>query len=337
MKTLLQSTDPDGNQICGICSHRCVLPDGATGRCGVRKNRKGTIESLVYGRLVARSVDPIEKKPFYHIAPGTLSYSIATVGCNFSCRFCQNSGIAQFPKENRGMIAGDFVPAESVVRDAIARDCRTIAYTYNEPAVFYEYVLDTARLAKKEGLKNLIVSNGYLTEDAIDAGADCIDGANIDLKAFTNAFYKKYCGAGIEPVKNTIKKMKDVGIFVEITTLLIPGLNDSPDEIERLAAFISDEVGPETPWHISRFHPSYKMMNGEPTPLKTLLMARDTGIRSGLKYVYTGNVPGQESESTWCPDCGALLIQRVGYRIYSNNLSAGRCPSCHSEIDGVEL
>ncbi len=313
------------------------MSEGKTGLCRVRKNYKGSLRSLVYGKLVAGSVDPIEKKPFYHIEPGSRSYSIATVGCNFSCRFCQNSDIAQFPVDNPGIIPGDVVTPDVVVDAAVKSGCSSIAYTYNEPAVFFEFALETARIASTKNIKNVFVTNGYMTDEAVEMLAPFMTAANIDLKAFSENFYNKYCGARLEHVKRTIKKMKAAGIFVEITTLLIPGLNDSPDEIEQMASFIANESGVETPWHISRFYPSFRLKNIQPTPVKTLHMAREKGMAQGLKYVYTGNVPGENSENTYCYSCYLLLIDRTGYRISENRLIKGCCPSCGLKIHGVDL
>ncbi len=337
METAMQYKRDKGKVECGICAHRCNIRDGAAGICGVRKNINGNLTNLVYGKLVARSIDPIEKKPFYHIEPGSKSYSIATVGCNFSCRFCQNSDIAQFPVENPGIIPGEAVTPDDIVEDAINNGCSSIAYTYNEPAVFFEFAMDTARTANAKNIKNVVVTNGYMTEEAVDIIAPFLDAANIDLKAFSDDFYKKYCGARLEPVKKTIKKMKAAGIFVEITTLIIPGLNDSPDEIEEMASFIATEAGDETPWHISRFYPSYRMKNIQPTPVSTLRKARDIGLTHGLKYVYTGNVSGESSENTYCYNCQHLLIGRTGYRISENRIINSSCPSCGSKIHGVGL
>ena len=337
METAIQYKKENNRVECGICSHRCTLSEGAVGICGVRKNIDGSIKSLVYGKLVARSIDPIEKKPFYHIEPGSKSYSIATVGCNFSCRFCQNSDIAQFPVEHPGMIPGDTATPENIIDDAINNNCSSIAYTYNEPAMFFEFALETARLANAKNVKNVFVTNGYMTDEAVDMISPFLDAANIDLKAFSDDFYKKYCGARLEPVKRTIKKMRAVGIFVEITTLIIPGLNDGRNEIEQMARFISDEVGTETPWHLSRFYPSYRLRNIQQTPVSTLHMARDIGVKYGLKYVYTGNVPGDSSENTYCYKCQSLLIDRTGYRISENRIINYSCPSCGSKIHGVDL
>lgn len=327
-----------GNKVrCNICSHRCLLSDSSRGLCGVRQNIDGKLVSLVYGKLITTSIDPIEKKPMFHIAPGSMSYSIATAGCNFSCRFCQNSGIAQMPADRDGLIVGEATTPQEVIDDALRSGCKTIAFTYNEPAVFFEFARDTSILAHKNNIKTVFVSNGYMTEEAVKMISPCLDAANIDLKSFSDEFYKTYCGARLEPVKNTLIKMRDAGIFLEITTLLIPGLNDNPAEIEQLAAFIVNEIGAETPWHISRFHPAYRLNHIPPTPIATLLNARKTGLAQGLKYVYTGNVPGEGFENTYCHHCSNLLIERLGYSILKNKLEGGCCPGCGSKMHGVDL
>lgn len=337
METAIYKKQSGGKVECGVCHHRCSLKDGAVGICKVRKNINGSLISLVYEKIIAKSVDPIEKKPFFHVAPGSLSYSIATVGCNFSCKFCQNSNIAQMPADNNGLIMGDNTSPASIVKDAVNRQCKTIAYTYTEPAVFFEYVLETAKLTKKEGLRNVIVSNGYMTSEAVDMMSPYIDAANIDLKSFSDDFYKNYCGSRLEPVKNTLRKMQAAGIFLEVTTLLIPGLNDDPEEIDSMAAFIANEIGVETPWHISRFHPSYRLTNIRSTPVDRLLKAREIGFRNGLKHVYTGNIPGEGGENTHCHQCDSLLVERLGYTILNNKLKGGCCNVCNAKIHGVDL
>ena len=269
--------------------------------------------------------------------PGSLSYSIATVGCNFKCKFCQNADIAQMPSDRNGMIMGDLFSPGDIVDAALKGNCKTIAYTYTEPTVFFEFAYDTAKLAHQKGIKNVFVTNGYMTAQALNMISPYLDAANVDLKAYTNDFYKTYCGAKLAPVKETLKLMKSLGVFVEVTTLLIPGLNDARDELEKLAAFLAGSLGTETPWHISRFHPTYRLTDRPSTPVKTLLMARDIGIEAGLKYVYTGNVPGESAEKTFCYQCGKLLIDRWGFYVRENLIENGRCPNCGAEIDGVGL
>lgn len=322
---------------CSLCSHGCVIKNGARGICQVRENRDGILHSLVFGKLIARHIDPIEKKPLFHMLPGSLSYSIATVGCNFRCRFCQNADIAQMPADRGGIIMGNPANPENVVSDALRQGCQSIAYTYTEPTVYFEFAYETAKLAREKGIKNIFVSNGYMSAECTEMIAPYLDGANIDLKAYSNDFYKTYCGAKLEPVKNTLKLMKSKGILVEVTTLLIPGLNDSPAELEALAAFLAEEMGPETPWHISRFHPTYRLMDRPPTPLESLVKARDIGLKAGLDYVYMGNVPGRGGEDTLCPRCGKMLIERQGFLVSQNRVSKGACPDCRSPVYGIGL
>ena len=337
MQAYLYETLKDKKVRCVLCNHRCIIKDGRRGICGVRENKDGTLLTLVYGSLIARNIDPIEKKPLFHLLPGSLSYSIATVGCNFRCLFCQNADIAQMPSDYRGMITGDSSTPEDVVNTAVKEKCKSIAYTYTEPTVFFEFAHDTAKLANKKELYNVFVTNGYMTAEAIEMISPYLDAANVDLKAFNDDFYKKYCSAKLEHVTNTLQTMKHRGIFLEITTLLIPGLNDDKDELKDLASFIAKSLGPETPWHISRFHPTYKLTNRPPTPVKTLVMAREIGINAGLRYVYTGNVSGENGEKTFCYHCKRLLIDRWGYTIGKNLIENGRCPHCGVIIEGVGM
>ena len=327
-----------GKQVkCHLCNHRCVIKDSRRGLCGVRENRGGVLETLVYGRIIASHIDPIEKKPLYHFWPESLSYSIATVGCNFKCIFCQNADIAQMPSDHKGTIRGGYVSPEEVVGEAIKGNCKSISYTYTEPTVFFEFAYDTAIRAHEKGIQNVFVTNGYMTHEALDMISPYLNAANVDLKAFTNDFYKTYCGAKLAPVKETLIKMKSLGIFLEVTTLIIPGLNDETQELEGLAAFIADVLGTETPWHISAFHPTYKLMDRPRTPVGTLVAARDTGLKAGLKYVYTGNVPGEDGEKTFCYRCGKILMDRWGFYIRKNRIENSRCKYCGAVIHGVGL
>ncbi|NNF98941.1 MAG: AmmeMemoRadiSam system radical SAM enzyme [Desulfobacteraceae bacterium] len=337
MKAYLFERLDDDKVRCNLCNHRCEIKPGKRGICGVRENQNSELHTLVYGRLIAGHVDPIEKKPLYHLKPGSLSYSIATVGCNFKCKFCQNADIAQLPADQKGRIVGETVAPEAVVADARRKQCTTIAYTYTEPTVFFEFAHDTARLAHEQGIRNVFVSNGYMTPEALDMISPYLDAANVDLKAFTNDYYRKLCGAKLAPVKNTLIKMKRLGIWVEVTTLVIPGLNDSPGELRGLAKFVANELGPETPWHVSRFHPTYKLTDHPPTPVETLLTARKIGIDAGLRYVYTGNIPGQGGENTVCYNCGELLIDRWGFQVRQNKVRSSKCSHCGVAIHGVEL
>jgi pyruvate formate lyase activating enzyme len=334
MKEAYLYEEMDNDRVrCLLCNHRCLIKEGAKGICGVRENRGGTLMSLVYGQVIARHVDPIEKKPLFHFLPGSRSYSIATVGCNFKCLFCQNSDISQMPSDmNR--IWGEEMAPERIVSEAVGSRSATIAYTYTEPTVYYELALDTARLAVKRGVKNIFVSNGYMTEDCLRDISPDLHGANVDLKAFTDGFYKKQCGARLEPVLKTLETMNRMGIWLEVTTLLIPGLNDAGAELEGIARFLAD-LDPNIPWHISRFHPTYRLTDVPPTPPETIRRARDIGYEAGLKYVYTGNLPGDEGEKTFCHGCGALLIDRYGFAIAGYGIKDGRCPECDAEIPGV--
>lgn len=337
MKAFLFEAKENQSVLCNLCHHRCRIKKGRRGICHVRENIDGTLESLVYGRLIATNVDPIEKKPFYHFMPGSRSYSIATVGCNFSCRFCQNADIAQMPKDHQGRIMGQFQKPEAVVAAAQKAGCKTIAYTYTEPTVYFEFAYDTAKIAFQKGIKNLFVTNGYMTPEAIAMIGPYLDGANVDLKAYSNDYYKNYCGAKLEPVKTTLKKLRQADVWVEVTTLLIPGLNDNRGELEEMAAFLAEELGPETPWHLSRFHPTYKLTDRPPTPLETLILAREIGIAAGLKHVYTGNVPGERSANTFCYKCGKLLIDRTGFSVSKNRIQNGACPDCKEPVPGIGM
>lgn len=337
MEAYLYDALDDQKVMCNLCNHRCIIKNNRRGICGVRENRGGILETLVYGQLIARNIDPIEKKPLYHLLPGSLSYSIATVGCNFRCLFCQNADIAQMPSDRNGMIIGNNYTPEEIVKDAVKGGCKSISYTYTEPTVFFELAFDTAKLANAEGIQNIFVTNGYMTTEALNMINPYLDAANVDLKAFDEDFYKTYCGAQLEPVKESLKLMKSLGIFVEVTTLLIPGLNDDKKELERLAGFLADDLGSETPWHISRFHPTYKLTDRPRTPVATLLAAREIGIQAGLKYVYTGNVPGENGEKTFCYQCGQILIDRWGFHVRENLVKDDRCRYCGAQIHGVGL
>ncbi len=315
-----------GDVHCFLCAQHCRIKNGARGKCGVRENREGTLYSLVYGRLIARNVDPIEKKPLFHFMPGTRSYSIATAGCNFQCMFCQNADISQVSPGQKIIHGIDAAP-ETLVQEALRSQSASISYTYTEPTIFMEYALDTAREAQAAGLRNVFVTNGFMTREALDAVTPYLDAANVDLKAFTERFYADHCGARLKPVLDTLRSMKERNVWVEITTLLIPGLNDDPGELRGLAEFILS-LGPETPWHVTRFHPTHRMTDRPVTPLKTLERAREIGLEAGLRYVYTGNVPGSEGEHTYCHQCHALLIERYGFSIRRRELAGGVCARC---------
>jgi pyruvate formate lyase activating enzyme len=335
MEAYLYETLEDDKVRCNLCSHRCLIKDGRRGICGVRENKGGILQTLVYGKLIAQHIDPIEKKPLFHFLPGSLSYSVATVGCNFRCQFCQNADIAQMPADRGGMIMGQTCGPAEIVDAALRAGCQSISYTYTEPTVYFELAFETARLAADKGLRNVFVTNGYMTADALEMIHPYLDAANVDLKAYTNQYYKEQCGARLEHVQATLKLMKSLGIFVEVTTLIVPGLNDDPVELKELAEFIAQDLGNNTPWHISRFHPTYKLVNRPPTPVNTLTRTRKIGLKAGLKYVYTGNVPGNTAENTFCFRCGETVIERRGFQVSSLNIKNGQCITCSTEIDGV--
>ncbi len=326
----------DGNKVaCFLCAQHCRIEPGRRGQCGVRENRDGTLLTLVYGKLIAQHVDPIEKKPLYHFHPGTRSYSIATVGCNFRCLFCQNADISQAADANH-TIWGHNTRPEEVVTHAQKARCATISYTYTEPTIFMEYALEVAEKAHETGIKNVFVSNGYMTKEALEAIGPYLDAANIDLKAYSNDFYSQRCGAQLKPVLKTIENMKRRGIWLEVTTLLIPGLNDRSEELQQLAGFLAG-LDPGIPWHISRFHPTYLLTDRPATPVESLRRARAIGYEAGLHYVYTGNVPGDDGENTTCHQCKELLIERFGFSIQRRALKDGACPKCGTPLGGVAI
>jgi pyruvate formate lyase activating enzyme len=316
-----------------------LIADGKRGVCGVRENQGGKLYSLVYGMLVSAAVDPVEKKPLFHFLPGSYSYSIATAGCNFRCDFCQNWQISQVGKGQgarvQGPVLGEAVLPEQVVKGAFDNKCRSIAYTYTEPTIFFEFAFDCAKLAREKGLKNIFVTNGYVNPPAVEAIAPYLDAANVDLKSFRDDYYRQICGGKLAPVLAAIKQLKELGIWVELTTLLIPGLNDSDEELTELAGFIKNEVGADVPWHVSAFRPTYKMTDRPPTPPETLLRAREIGQKTGLRYVYTGNAHLPEAEDTYCHRCRTRLIGRAGFRVSSNVLKQGKCPKCGTAAAGV--
>jgi len=323
----------DGKVQCLTCAHKCVISKSKRGICYTRENVNGVLYALNYKKLIARNIDPIEKKPLYHFFPASLSYSIATVGCNFRCLFCQNADISQMPRE-QGIIYGEEVEPTTLVEDALRHRCKTISYTYTEPTIFLEYAYDVMKLAKERGIYNVFVSNGYMSEETIELLRGFLDAINVDLKAFNDRFYKEQCGGRLEPVLRNIELLKKQGVWVEVTTLLIPGLNDDPSELRELARFLQS-VDPNIPWHISRFHPAYRVLNIPPTPLETLRRAREIGLSEGLRFVYTGNVPGDEGENTYCPECSTILIRRLGFSTQVLNLHSGRCKKCNALIAGV--
>jgi pyruvate formate lyase activating enzyme len=320
---------------CHLCAHECKIAPGHKGVCQVRENEAGKLYTHVYGRTIARHIDPVEKKPLLHFYPGSKAYSVATPGCNFRCKWCQNADISQMPREQHLMMGSEATP-EEIVASAEGNRCRSIAYTYTEPTIFFEYSYDIAQVAHEEELANIYVTNGFMTEEMLETMDPHLDAANVDLKAFRDETYREYVGARLQPVLDSLKKMKELGVWVEVTTLVIPELNDDPAELRDIAEFIAEDLGPETPWHISRFRPAYRMRDRPPTQVERLVEAQMIGEESGLRYVYVGNVPGETN--TVCHECGATVIQRAGYRILDNRTSdEGSCPSCGTPVAGVGL
>jgi len=325
-------SDPDSEDVdCSLCYQSCHIRPGKRGICAVRENQNGKLLTLVYGNLIAANEDPIEKKPFFHFLPGSLAYSIATVGCNFRCLHCQNADISQLPQEG-GKIPTNFVPPEEVVAEAVSRGCQSVAYTYTEPTIFLEYARDVAVLARASKLRNVFVSNGYIGEEAGDEIIPLLDGINIDLKG-DDVFYRRVCKAKLDPVKSNIEKFWRAGVWVEVTTLVIPGYNDSVNILTDIAQFLAG-VSPDMPWHVTAFYPTYRLLDAPPTGIESIKKALKIGREAGLRYVYAGNVIG-ESESTICPNCGFILVERRGYRVMKNSVVEGHCPQCKTQIAGV--
>ncbi len=334
-EAMFYEREGDSQVRCGLCRFRCLIGDGARGICAVRENRGGTLYSLVYGRLCAEHIDPIEKKPLFHVMPGSRTYSIATVGCNFHCRHCQNYSISQV--DRNAPIQGSEQSPDEVVQRAIASDCQSISYTYTEPTIFYEFAYDTARLAREAGLKNVFVTNGYISREPLAAIAPFLDAANIDLKGFSEGFYRDVVHARLSEVLDSIVEYRKLGIWLELTTLIIPGLNDSDSDLRGIAEFIVANLGIDTPWHVSQFYPTYRLTDRPRTPVATLRRARDIGRVAGLRYVYEGNVPGEGGENTCCPSCSSVLIKRYGYAIETDRIRNAACPDCGASIAGVGL
>ncbi len=331
----LYSPAEKGYVDCYLCEFHCHIADGKRGVCGVRENMGGVLYTHIYGRLIAEHIDPIEKKPLFHFQPSSRSYSIATVGCNFRCLHCQNAEISQMPRDSK-RILGEEVAPDEVVSEAYETGCSSISYTYTEPTIFFEYAYDTGVLAKERGLKNVFVTNGYMTTECLDELKDVLDAANVDVKSFSENFYRKVCGATLAPVLKSVERMRELGVWVEVTTLVIPTLNDSESELREIAKWIYS-TDRSMPWHISAFHPAYKLSNLPPTPASKIERAREIGLEEGLKYVYTGNIPGREGESTFCYNCKRLLIERYGFTVKKNLIAGSRCPYCDFLIDGVGL
>jgi pyruvate formate lyase activating enzyme len=341
--------------LCTLCPHDCHVCEGGRGACGVRYNKSGKLYTLVYDKVVSRILDPVEKKPLFNFLPGSMAYSIATVGCNLRCAFCQNWEISQWPKEHlpkhveegkekeplcpvlltmERSIPGEAVTPAEIVQGALRAGAASIAYTYTEPTIFYELAYDTAVLARANGLKNIFVSNGFISEAPLRQLAGVLDAINIDLKFFSEESYRRISRARLQPILDAIRLYHDLGVWVEVTTLVIPGLNDSEQELHGIAEFVRS-VGAEVPWHISQFYPAYKMENYPVTPLDTLHRAAKIGRDCGLRYVYEGNVQGSTEANTYCYCCQTLLIKRYGFHVLANRIREGRCPECNTLIDGV--
>lgn len=317
---------------CLLCPRECKIVDLERGYCGVRENQGGTYQTLVYGVLCSANLDPIEKKPLFHYLPGSSAFSIATAGCNLECKFCQNWEISQFRPEQVESVE---VTPERLIESVKARKCPTIAYTYSEPTISYEYVHDTAALARQAGIGSVIISNGYMLEKPLRQLCRHLTAVKIDFKAFSQEFYADMCSGSLEPVLNTLKTLKDIGIWFELVVLIIPTKNDAADEIKRMSEWILKNLGPDVPVHFTRFSPTYRVKNLPPTPDTTLDRCRKTAMNAGLHYVYVGNLPSHPGENTYCHQCKTELIHRVGYRIATNAIKDGKCAKCGTAIPGV--
>ena len=323
---------PDKAVRCQLCPRECVVADDERGYCGVRENRGGDYKTLVYGALCSLNIDPIEKKPLFHYLPGTTALSVATAGCNMECKFCQNWRVSQYRPEQ---VESVLVPPENLVRMAKTRTAATIAYTYTEPVVFSEYVHDTAAIGRKQGVGSVMISNGFIREPALRQLCRNLTAMKVDLKAFSEKFYAEQCAGRLAPVLATLEVLKDIGIHTEVVVLIIPTLNDSAEELTGMAKWLVSHVGPDVPLHFSRFHPIYRVLNLPPTPVETLVRARKIAMDAGMRYVYIGNVPMNEGESTYCPSCSKPVIRRIGYRVDTAMLRNGKCAACDAKIAGV--
>lgn len=317
---------------CNLCPHQCVIAEGERGKCRVRENRGGRLYSVVYGNPCAVHIDPIEKKPLYHFLPTASAFSLATAGCNLRCQYCQNWTISQVGPEET---TNADIPPEEVVRQAAEEELPVIAYTYSEPMVFYEYMLETARLARETGLRNAVVSAGFVNREPLLALCKVVDAIKIDLKGYDKAFYRQVCGGELEPVLETIETIHETGTHLEIVNLVVPTLNDDLDQLRELARWIVSDVSRDVPLHFSRFYPQYKLENLPPTPVETLEEARRTAMEEGMRFVYIGNVAGHPGNHTYCPACGEVLIERVGFSVRGHHVEEGKCGFCGAPIPGV--
>lgn len=322
---------PDQKVECGICPKKCRIADLERGYCGNKENRGGIYYTLVHSRPCAVHIDPIEKKPLFHCLPSSSAFSIATAGCNFECRFCQNWDIAQYRPEQ---VESSFMPPDMAARLAKEQNCLTIAYTYSEPTAFYEYMYDCAAAGQKAGVGSVMISNGFINEEPLRKLCGNLTAVKIDLKSFSEKFYKDYCSGELAPVLKTLQVLKNIGVWCEIVVLVIPTLNDRPAEIQEMVRWIRKNLGQDVPVHFTRFHPMYKIKNLPPTPVSTLESCYKAAKEAGLNFVYIGNIPGHQAENTYCPRCGKLLIQRMSYLILQNSIKDGTC-SCGQPIPGV--
>ncbi len=333
-KARLYLSAADGTVSCGLCTHHCTIKPGRRGICGVRENRGGELYSLVYGQVAAEHIDPVEKKPLFHFLPGSLTYSVATAGCNFKCLHCQNHTLSQISGPVGEMVPYRNREPAAIADEAAAAGCRSISYTYSEPTVFFEFAYDCCRAAQQKGLHNIFVSNGYMSRAAAEMLAEVLSAINIDIKSFRDDFYRSICDGRLQPVLDNVRFFREQGVWVEVTTLIIPGLNDTDEELRSIADFLVS-CDPEIPWHVSGFHPTFKMLDRPSTTAQRLLTARDIGHAAGLGYVYVGNMRGSDGESTRCLACSGTLIERSGFRIVANHLTNGRCPQCQRPVAGI--
>jgi len=323
---------PDREIKCELCPRFCILGDKERGFCGVRENQGGKYYTLVYGQVASLNIDPIEKKPFFHFLPGSEAFSLATAGCNLSCKFCQNWEISQMRPEQ---VKNIYLPPESVVASCLKYNSPVIAYTYTEPVIFFEFMYDTCVLARKSNIKNVVVTAGYINPEPLADLIKVVEAIKVDLKAFNQNFYRDYVRGELQPVLESIAQIAKSKTWLEIVYLVIPTLNDNPEEIRQMCRWLKAEIGPDYPIHFSRFHPMYLIKNLPPTPISTLEQLRNIALAEGLHFVYIGNVPGHPGENTYCPRCGKLIIERYGYAIKKKELSGNKCRFCGQEIAGV--
>lgn len=317
---------------CELCPRECVVSDVERGFCGVRENQKGVYKTLVYSRVCSLNIDPIEKKPLFHFKPGTAAFSLATAGCNVNCKFCQNWSISQVRPEQVDSL---MITPDDVASECVKRNIPTIAYTYSEPVVFYEYMYDTAVRSRKDGIANVVITGGYINEKPLVELLDVVDAVKVDLKSFSEEYYRDIVNGELQPVLDALKIIHESGKWLEIVYLVVPTLNDSDEELHQLSRWVRDELSPDVPVHFTRFHPSYLLTNLPPTPVSTLEKARSIAIDEGLNYPYVGNVPGNDGENTYCPSCGEIVIRRFGFRIQELQISDGKCKHCGYAIPGI--